>query len=155
MGLWKSTKNLASKVFDVRVDKWMSIPYLKEVTGRTGSLVKSLVVPKKATRKETFEQALERLNITEADLIQRQKEFTRLVYVFLSIAAVIISYAIYMIIKGYAIVGLIALCLSLYTLSQAFHFHFWLFQMKNRKLGCTLTEWFYSKITPPNPTEQP
>lgn len=152
MGLWKSTKNITSKIFDIRVDKWMSLSYLKEVTGRTGYLVKNLVTPKKATRKETFEQALERLNITEADLVQRQKEFTRLLYLFLTLASLIIGYAIYMIIKGYAIVSLIAFCISLYTLSQAFHFHFWLFQMKNRKLGCTLKEWFHSKI---NVTEQP
>lgn len=146
MGLWKSTKNVASKIFDVRVDKWMSIPYLKEVSGRTGQLVKNLVIPKKATRKETFEQALERLNITEADLVERQKEFTRLVRLFLTLAFLIISYGLYMLVKGYPIVSLIAFCISLYTLSQAFHFHFWLFQMKNRKLGCTLTEWFHSKI---------
>ena len=149
MGLWKSTKNVTSKVFDFRVDKWMSLSYVKSISQQTGSIVKDLVVPKKATRTETFEEALGRLDLTEADLIERKKEFTRLVYLFLGLACIIIGYAIYMIIRGYPIVGLISFCISLYALAQAFHFHFWLFQMKNRKLGCTLKEWFYSKINPP------
>lgn len=149
MGLWKSTKNIASKVFDVRVDKWMSLNYLKDVSGQTRSILKDLVIPKKATRSETFEQALERLHLTQDDIAQRKIEFTRLVYLFLGISLIIIGYAIYMIIKGYPLVGLISFCLSAYTLSQAFHFHFWLFQMKNRKLGCTIKEWFNSKIDNP------
>lgn len=154
MGLWKSTKNVASKIFDVRIDRWMSLSYLKTVSSQTGSILTKLVVPKKATRVETFEQALERLNLTEADLEQRKKEFTQFVWLFLGIAFIIIAYAIYMIFKGYPIVGLISFCISLYALSQAFHFHFWLFQMKHRKLGCTLQEWFHSKIdnTPSEPT---
>ena len=146
MGLWKSTKNIASKIFDVRVDKWMSLSYVKDISGRTQYIVKDLIVPKKSTRIESFEEALIRLKLTEADITQRTIEFTRLVYLFLSLALIIISYAIYMIFKGSPVVGLIALCIALYTLSQAFHFHFWLFQMKNRKLGCTLSEWFHSKI---------
>lgn len=154
MGLWKSTKNIASKVFDVRVDKWMSLNYIQEVSGQTRSILKDLVVPKKATRTETYEQALERLHLTENDITQRKIEFTRLVYLFLGLSLLIICYAIYMIVKGYPLVGLISFCLSLYTLSQAFHFHFWLFQMKNKKLGCTPKEWFNSKIDKPaDPTD--
>lgn len=146
MGLWKSTKNIASKVFDFRVDRWMSLSYVKTVSRQTGSLLKDLVVPKKASRTETFEQAMERLRLTEADIIQRQKEFRQLVCIFFIIACLIILYGLYMITKGYPMVGLISFCIALYALSQAFHFHFWLFQMKHRKLGCTLKEWFHSKI---------
>lgn len=149
MGLWKSTKNIASKVFDVRVDKWMSLNYVKDVSNDTRSILKNLVIPQKATRTETFEEALVRLHLSENDIQQRKKEFTRLVYLFLTLSLIIIGYAIYMIIKGYPLVGLISFCLASYTLSQAFHFHFWLFQMKNRKLGCTIKEWFNSKIDNP------
>jgi len=146
MGLWKSTKNIASKVFDVRVDRWMSLAYVKEVSQQTQSLLKDLVIPKKAKRIETFEQALIRLNLSEADVQQRIVEFTRLVYFFVGISILIILYAIYMMVRGYPLVSLISFCLSLYTFSQAFHFHFWVFQMKNRKLGCTLKEWLNGKI---------
>ena len=156
MGLWKTTKTVTSKLIDIRVDKWMSLDYIKDVSSRTRYILKDLVVPQKATRTETFEQALERLHLSENDIAQRKIEFTRLLYTFLTIAGLIISYALYMIIMGNPISSLVSFCLSLYALSQAFRFHFWLFQIKNRKLGCTLKEWFNSKINSDlNNIEQP
>jgi len=38
--------------------------------------------------------------------------------------------------------------LTLYVLTQAFRYHFWLFQLRNRKLGCTLSEWWNARVKP-------
>ena len=149
MGIFRATKSVAGRMIDVRVDKWMSFSSLSEITDRSVQILKDLVIPQKATHPETFEEALTRLNLTEADLKQRQTEFSRLFFFFLSLATLIIAYGLYVAFVGNLISALIAFCIALYCLSHAFRFHFWLFQIKNRKLGCTLSEWFHSKIQEP------
>ncbi len=105
-----------------------------------------IVVPKKANTVETFEEAMQRLDLTEEDLIERQKEFTRLCYFFLALAMVVVAYALYAAFTGTMMSSLISFCLALYALTQAFRFHFWLFQIKNRKLGCSIKEWMNSEL---------
>lgn len=144
MGLFRKTRNLAGKVIDVRVDKWVSVDYLKETTGHIKSILDDVLIPKRARYSETFDEALNRLSLTEKDLIQQEKDFTRLFYFFVVLSTVIIIYGLYLAITGSFISALIAFCLSLYSFAQAFRFHFWLFQLKRRKLGCTLKEWFNS-----------
>ena len=146
MGIFRTTKNVAGRIVDVRVDKWVSWEYLTETADRFRLLLVDVVVPKKATYSETFSEALERLEINEEDIEQRKQEFTRLFYFFLIMSVGIIIYGLIMAFRGGMVASLISFCLSLYTLSQAFRFHFWLFQVKHRKLGCTLKEWFNSEI---------
>ena len=146
MGLFRGIRKVAGKVVDVRVDKWMSFNTLKENTGKTTDMVKGVFTPEKATRKETFSQAMARLRLTEKDLAEREKEFMHLFLFFLGLGLCVIAYAVYMAIVGKFMIAFIAICIALYTFSQAFRFHFWLFQLKNRKLGCTLKEWFHSQI---------
>jgi intracellular multiplication protein IcmV len=141
-----SSKQVAGRLVDVRVDRWMSWDYISETTERLKNNLTDIVIPKKATYSETFDEAMLRMDLTEEDLAQRKKEFTRLLYYFLGIAFVIIAYALFMAFKGSMITSLIAFCLSMYALTQAFRFHFWLFQLKNRKLGCTIKEWINSAV---------
>lgn len=144
MGLFRKTKNLAGKVVDVRVDKWISLDYLKETTGHIRSILDDILIPKRARYSETFEEAMKRLSLTEADLVRQERDFTRLFYFFVALSTAIILYGLYLAFKGSFVPALIAFCLSLYSFSQAFRFHFWLFQIKHRKLGCTIKEWFNS-----------
>ncbi|MFO1258847.1 MAG: type IVB secretion system protein IcmV [Gammaproteobacteria bacterium] len=150
MGFLSGVKKAAGKVFDVRVDRWMSFSALKENTQNTKSLIKDVFTPEKAQRKETFEQAMARLKLSEADLAQRKKEFTHLFSFFLILGLSIVGYAIYMAFTARYMVSFISLCVALYAFAQSFRFHFWLFQIKNRKLGCTIQEWFHSKILTPS-----
>lgn len=160
MGFFSGVKKAAGKVFDVRVDRWMSFSALKENTQNTKSLIKDVFTPEKAKHKETFEQAMARLQLTEADINQRKKEFTHLFLFFSALGLSIIAYAIYMAFTARYMVAFISLCVALYAFAQSFRFHFWLFQIKNRKLGCTIQEWFHSKIATPSenakmPTKRP
>lgn len=155
MGFFSTTKKVAGRIIDIRVDRWISLDYIKETSDRYKILLLDAVVPKKATYSETFEEAMIRLQLTEEDITQRKKEFTQLLYSFIAISVAIILYALYMAIAGKMVASLIAFCLSLYTLSQAFRFHFWLFQLKNRKLGCTLKEWINSQIDTKNKPRPP
>lgn len=144
MKLFRATKGLTSKIVDIRVDKWLSLDYLKETTGHLKSIVTSVVVPERPRYSETFEEALQRLHLTEEDLAARKTEFTRLLYFFVFLSVAIVIYGLSLAYSGALLPALIAFCLSVYSLTQAFRFHFWLFQIKNRKLGVTLKEWFNS-----------
>lgn len=146
MGLFTKSKKVAGKIVDVRVDKWVSWDYLSETTNRFKSVLVDIAVPKKATYSETFEEALVRLNLTPEDIAQRKIEFTRLLFFFVGLSLIVILYGLYMAFTGGLVSSLIAFCLSLYCLTQAFRFHFWLFQIKHRKLGCTWQEWFNSSV---------
>lgn len=146
MGLFKSTKKVAGKVVDVRVDKWVSWSYLTETADKFKVIVMDIAVPKKATYSETFKDAVQRLDLSDEDIEARKKEFTRLFYFFIGLAVTVIAYALYTAFKGSLIPSLISFCLALYCLTQAFRFHFWLFQIKNRKLGCTFKEWLNSTV---------
>lgn len=146
MGLFRKTKNLAGKIVDVRVDKWLSVDYLKETTGHIKAILDDVFIPKRARYSETFDEAVRRLSLTNEDLQKQKTDFTRLFYFFVILSFAIISYGLYLAVKGSFVAALIAFCLSFYSFSQAFRFHFWLFQLKHRKLGCTLKEWFNSSI---------
>lgn len=150
MGMFKKA---ASKIIDLRVDRWMSLSYLGETFQSFQSLTRDMVIPKKAQYSETFEQAMARLELTEQDINDRKKEFIRLFYFFIALGTVVIFYGLYLAYQGLLLPALISFCLAFYSLTQAFRFHFWHFQMKYRKLGCTVSEWMNSKIytqTTPN-----
>lgn len=147
MGLFSGLKKVGGRIVDVRVDKWMSLSSLKDSFDKTSSILSGLVIPENAKRKETFQESLVRLGITEADLEQRKKEFFRLVVIYTLIGLSIIFYGIYMAIQQHFAAGLISICLSLFAFGQAFRFHFWLFQVQHRKLGCTLKEWLNSSVS--------
>lgn len=147
MGLFSGFKKVGGRIVDVRVDRWMSIGVIKDSFEKTSSLISDMVIPTKAQRKESFHEALIRLGLTEQDLEQRKKEFTRLVIVYTTIGLTIVLYGIYMAINQHFAAGLISICLSLFAFGQAFRFHFWLFQIHHRKLGCTVKEWLNSKVS--------
>ncbi|MGD9592508.1 MAG: type IVB secretion system protein IcmV [Candidatus Berkiella sp.] len=143
MGMFKK---VGGRIVDVRVDRWMSWSYLGETADHFKVIFLDIVIPKKASTVETFEEAMNRLDLTEEDLISRQIEFTRLCYFFLALALVVVCYALYVAFTGSMVASLISFCLALYALTQAFRFHFWLFQIKNRKLGCSIKEWMNSEV---------
>lgn len=142
MGFWSTTRNVAGHVINVRVDKWLGYDYLKRTTKSTYTSAKELFTPAQAEREESFKEAMQRLNITEEDLKQREKEFFRLFVVYLIFATAIFFYGVFIALNGNLMGFVISFCLTLYALSHAFRHHFWMFQIKNRKLGCSLQDWF-------------
>jgi intracellular multiplication protein IcmV len=140
-------KKVGGRLVDTRVDKWMSLDYLNETAERFKILMMDIVVPQKATHSETFEEAMVRLELTEEDLVQRQLEFRRLFYFFFIISFIIVGYGLYLAFTSSLIPALICFGLAIYSLSQAFRFHFWLFQLRERRLGCSIKDWINSRLT--------
>lgn len=146
MGILSSAKNLGSYVFNFRVGKWIDYDQLKNSTSRIVNISKAVFSPEQAERTETFEQAMERLNLTEAELKQRLVEFTRLFIIYLIVSVLIFSYSVWIVIANKNIMGFfMGFCITIFALTHAFKYHFWMFQIKHRKLGCTLRDWFFDK----------
>jgi intracellular multiplication protein IcmV len=102
----------------------------------------SLFVPAQATLTESFEEALVRLHLTENDIADRIKSFRRLFIIFLTASSCLFGYALFMLyIENSYSVALACFGLTAFLIGQAFRYHFWLFQMKRRKLGCSFKEW--------------
>jgi intracellular multiplication protein IcmV len=142
MGIWSGTKKTAGVMLNFRVDQWLGVENLKDGAKAITQSAKTLFTVQKATHTETFEEALVRLNITEADLEQRKVEFSRLMLIYLGVTVLLIAYAIYLALATASIgASIVTVLLSMYSSINAFRFHFWLFQIKKRKLGCTIHEW--------------
>jgi intracellular multiplication protein IcmV len=144
MGFWRGTGKVMGQIVDVRVDKWVGIDTVKENTQNLIKWTKSIFRIEEASSSETFEEAMLRLNLTDAMIEQRRRQFSILVYVFLSFAAIVFAYGIYLA-YAHSWGGVsLSMALSLYSLSQAFRYDFWVYQFTKRKLGCSFKEWWSS-----------
>jgi intracellular multiplication protein IcmV len=130
----------------VNVSAWMGLDIIKSSSQYLWGIGRNLFIPQKATLTESFSEAVMRLKLTEEDLQQRKREFQRLFITYAVIALGIVAYSGYLFYSMNFISGLMAILVSLLAFALAGRNHFWLFQLKHRKLGCTLHEWWYSTI---------
>lgn len=93
-------------------------------------------------RKESFEQAKKRMNLTEEDIARRTKETYITSWVYFSICLVLLAYTIYlsfkMLILGILLCGVLSVLAGILAIKESFYY----MQLKKRKLGCTLGQWF-------------
>lgn len=142
MGIWSGAKKTVGAIINIRVDRWIGTHNLKDGWGSITSGAKSVFTTSKAEVNETFEEALDRLNITEEDLKQRKKEFTKLFIFYAIFALLLFIYALYLLVIKSNIGGtVLTTSLMLYCLVNVFRFHFWLYQINHKKLGCSISEW--------------
>jgi len=140
MGFFRSVIGGTAKSM-VNVPGWMSLGYLKKDTLSMVNWLKGFFVPKKAFYKETFEQAVKRLDLTEQDLAKQQRRYFGQAVFFLLAALCLLFYTIYLFVDAKFIPGALAFLVFLLALVRTFISHFWYYQIKNRKLGCTVKEW--------------
>lgn len=92
--------------------------------------------------KETFDEAVQRLNLSEENIVAKTKSFFITAIVFVIIAVALFIYALDLLFSGHILATIIDLILVVLALSLALRDHFWHTQMKQRRLGLTLREWF-------------
>jgi len=148
MGFWNTGKKVAHHFVDWRIGEWLGYQDLKNQANNTKRSFHRLITMPKASYNETFEEALARLDLSAEDVATRQQEFGRLAVFFLLLSLVLFSYGLFIAAKGDVLGFLMVVALTLYVLTQAFRYHFWLFQLRNRKLGCTLSEWWNARVKP-------
>lgn len=129
-----------SRIFQVRT--WFDWERVKGFTLYLGNGIKRLFIPQQVTKVESFDAAMTRLRISNADLLLKQKALFRLSMVMVCAASLILIYAGYHLYHGAYKATIISLVVMLIALVLAFRYHFWYFQIKQRKLGCSFQEWF-------------
>jgi len=141
----KQKPSLLSRIF-FPVNTLLGAKYLAS----TGSFIKNsvgrLITPTKLQRQESFAEAVERMDLTDDDLELRKISFLRQSVFFLIFGVFLILLAFYRLYLAEIGSGILIFLLSFALLAYAFRAHFWYFQIKHRKLGCTMQEWWVGHI---------
>ncbi len=133
---------------------WLGWNELSSYNRVIGSTLKTTFTPDETRRTESFEQALQRLRVTDAELQETAKRYRlyALLFLMLTLGSLLVGFYYlfaYKTFAGWVLATLMALLFG----TQAFRFDFWYFQIKQRKLGCTVDEWWRDKVgTPKGPS---
>lgn len=139
MGIVRGTAKVLKRF--VNFPKWMGATHLAGYAKAYSAMLGELITPKQAKHQETFEAALYRLRITEADLEERRQQLVWLFWLFSLITLGILGYSAYLWSQLYVRGGLVSLVVAIFAATLAFKQHFWLYQIKQRRLGCSWQEW--------------
>lgn len=140
MGFFSRTGKILKPL--VNFPKWMGLKRIKEDASFIKTVAKQMVTPQKATRTETFDEALKRLDLSEAQLVERYQALRRIFFIYVLIALPILAYALYLYSEGSWHGQLLITVVLLMVVAQAFRYNFWMFQLRQRRLGCSFREWY-------------
>ncbi|MEK6730556.1 MAG: type IVB secretion system protein IcmV [Pseudomonadota bacterium] len=148
MGIFTGIKNQLVKPA-VNVTGWMSWTFFKDNTVSLARMLKPVFTAHRLREdektRESFEHALERLGLTETDLA-RKAQFLKTSFTFyMSVAVFAALYIIYLFFHADVLSLIVTVLLFSLFLAKAFQMRFWLFQIKQRKLGCSFSEWWSGK----------
>ncbi|CAM2916927.1 type IVB secretion system protein IcmV [Legionella worsleiensis] len=107
---------------------------------------KRLFISQKNVEVESFDLAVNKLKLTDAELQAKQNALFRLSMVMLTVAGLIFFYSGYQLLYGSIKAVVVSLVVMMIALVLAFRYHFWYFQIKHKKLGCTVIEWYKQGI---------
>ena len=129
-----------SRIINLR--SWFDWDRMKSLTLFLWNGAKKFFVPQQGPESESVEAAKKRLHLTDAGLLVQQKGLLRVSMLMVFFAFLLFLYAIYQFychsIKG----GILSLVVMLIAVALAFRYNFWYFQIKERKLGCSIHEWY-------------
>jgi len=144
MGLVRGFKKVV-KPF-INAPEWMGAESLIESGHQIGKNIASLFTVKKPKREESFEEAKERLNLSDQDIFNRCKEFRILTIIFSCLTTALFLYAISLFLHAHYPGGFVAIGITCVSFAQVFRNHFWLYQLREKRLGCTFSEWFHCGV---------
>ena len=134
------TVSVFKRIFDVKT--WSDWNRMKSFTVYLKDGFKKFFVPQEIEARETFEQAKIRLNLSDKDLLSRQRGLLHLSILMVVFAVGLFIYFIYQLFQLHFLAASLSIIIVLIALVLAVRYHFWYFQIKKRKLGCTLREWY-------------
>ena len=142
MGLFKKAKNAIKSTNNVK--KMVGFDQIKNDSKIISDSFNDLWRTQKSSEihNETFDQALKRLNLTEADLNNRKNKTALLMKLYAGIGGLLLVYLIYLLFAGHLAAAFTTLMLVMIAGLFAVRESFWLCQMQKRKLGVKFNEWF-------------
>jgi|688.fasta_scaffold488095_2 intracellular multiplication protein IcmV len=124
----------------VNFPRWMNLAQLWANGRAIVKSIRDLKVHRPPVRKESFEEAIARLQLSEEDVKARQKNCLILSILYASFALLFLIYTVYLIIHG-SLGMIIGLLITSLMTTFAYREHFWYFQLKTRTLGNTFRDW--------------
>lgn len=140
MGIFRGIKRFIAPVTDYKTGT--DIEQHKKTASSLHSMIQRFFVVDKGRHVEDFDSAMQRLNLSEQDILERKQALLRLSIMMLVITIGVFIYFCYHLGSGHLLGAMVSLVLTLLCAVLTFRHHFWYFQIKQRKLGCTLKEWF-------------
>jgi intracellular multiplication protein IcmV len=145
MALKKIFKHTIQPILSVR--KWIDFSQWRRASQIGWQTVHDLFSIHSVKNGVSFEDSMQQFGLSENDLISRQQRFQYLTRFWLILGGLVGIYSLYLIVNGFFLSFLYMTALNTIILCQAFRYHFWSFQIKQRRLGCTLQEWWRNTIT--------
>lgn len=124
------------------VPRWIGWNDLRNNAATISGMYKTLFRSRPVSSyRETFEEAIERLGMSEADIERVCQQYYQRSLIFLSVMFLGIFYHVYLLYHRYWSAGIVMMSIDFMLFSFWFREHFWYTQIKRRRLGFTFTEW--------------
>lgn len=124
----------------VNFPRWMNLRQLRANAAAIAKMIQDMRIHRPEVRRESFDEAIQRMNLTDEDIKDRMRTCLTLSVVYSFAALCFLIYTFYMIWHGHLgmILGiLITALMAVFAYREAF----WYFQMKTRTLGNTFRDW--------------
>jgi intracellular multiplication protein IcmV len=143
----KRIRGFFKSLFNLRV--WFAVDHVRSGAGFIRSLSKQLISsldqPKRPNQE--FEQAVVEQGLSPQQVELAQRNYFRNALFFLILGVLFAINSMYLIYQQMLLSGAVSFAVTLMTFVFSLKSHFWYFQIKNRKLGCTFKEWYDNKVT--------
>lgn len=124
----------------VNFPRWMGLSMLLANGKAIVNMLKEMKIYRPAIRSESFEQAKQRLRLTDEDIKSRIRNCLILSVIYYLSTLAFLLYTLYMIFHG-CIGMIVGLLITILMAVFAYREHFWYFQLKTRSLGNSFHDW--------------
>ena len=128
------------------VPAWIGYQFLRDNATGMYEFIRPLYNQVKESRQETFEQALIRMNLTEADLQKRASNLIMQSWLFGCLTGAGLIYLVYLLANMHFEAAIVSIFVTGLFAMKMVSARFLLFQIRQRRLGCTLKEWYRGKV---------
>lgn len=133
-------RHVFSSAFNVR--SWSDFDRVKGFSLYLKNGISRIFILRKHVVEQSFDEVLKQNGLSEEQLQKKQKALLRLSILMGVLAAIFFFYSIYLIVQGSWHAMFLGVVVMMLATVFAFRYHFWYFQIKERKLGCSFSEWF-------------
>lgn len=142
MGIRSYIKNTAKN--NLNVKGWSSWDSIKKGGQVVGELAKDFKVPTAEATKRTFDEAVREYGLTESDIQLRMKSSLRVAIFCAALGLAALCWTVLLLTKALFFSSVVAFALAVLMFAYGFREHFHYVEMKQKRLDCTVKEWFFS-----------
>ncbi len=125
--------------FDVRA--WSSYDLMRDTTLYLLRGASRLFIPRKGGEVKSLDSVMKELSLSEEQIESKKKSFFRLALLMGLVSFLTFLYTMFQLMYAHYHAVLLSSVVCLLSLALTFRYHFWYFQLQQRKLGCTFKEW--------------